>query len=175
MSQVQKVPCHQTAHFCVVLIDGIYGADLLLVADDDQRNIPCHLLHLADVVRVRIAGINDSLGCHCADHPQIFLLKSCITLGIADENPIPPLIRHSLNALQKQHIIRACDGGAEYNDQLLFFVFFFASVPGKTVAQLAGGIFYLFYGLPGKRNVIFVIQHHGNGSLGNPCFLCYIG
>ena len=174
MSQIQQMPRHKSSHFCVVLINSIYCTDFFFVANDDQRNASCHLFYLADIVRVGIAGINDPLGCHGADHPQIFLLKSCITLGIADENSVATLVGYRLDSLKEHHIVRAGNSWAKDNNHFFLFVLFFIFVARKLIAQFSGHAFHFFHCFSGKRNIVLMVQNHGNRCLGNSRFLCHI-
>ena len=45
----------------------------------------------------------------------------------------------------------------------------------KRQAQLLGSLFYTHNSFPGKRNIIFMVEHHRNRSLGNTCQLCHLG
>ena len=145
MSQIQQMPCHKPSYFCVILINSIYCTDFFFVANDNQRNASCHLLYLADIVRVGVAGINDSLGCHGADHAQILLFQPGIALGIANENSVATLVGYRLDSLKEKHIVRAGNSWAKDNDQFFLFVLFFIFVARKLITQFSGRAFHFFH------------------------------
>ena len=129
---------------------------------------------LADIVRVGIAGINDPLGCHGAYHAQILLFQPGITLGIADENSVATLVGYRLDSLKEHHIVRAGNSWAKDNNHFFLFVLFFIFVARKLIAQFSGRAFHFFHCFSGKRNIVLMVQNHGNRCLGNSRFLCHI-
>ena len=174
MPKIQQVSGHKSSHLGIILINGIYCRNFFFVANDHQWNISCHFFHLSQIVWMRITGINDSLGCHGSDHPQILFLQFRISLGITDKHTIAPLICHSFNSLKQQYIIRTCDGRTKNNDQFFFFTFFFVLMTRQGVAKVTRSFFHFFHGFPGKRDIVFMIQHHRYRCLGNACFPCHI-
>ena len=174
MSQIEKMSGHQPSYHGIILIDGIYCSSLFLVADDDKGCFFCDLFYLMLKIRMGIAGINDSCRPHGLHHAEIFFFQTRISLGVADKYPISLLIGYSLDSLKQQYIIGTGECGAENNDQLFFSVIFMFPASRKLIAKFSGRLFHPFYGFSRKRNIVFPVQHHGYGCLGNPGTCCHI-
>ena len=99
VSQIQQMSCHKSAHYGIILINGIYSSSFLFVTDNNKRNCLCHCLYLQLKIRIWVAAVDNSLGLQCLHHPQIFFLQPGVSLGITDKNSIPLFIRHCLNPL----------------------------------------------------------------------------
>ena len=99
VSQIQQMSCHKSAHYGIILINGIYSSSFLFVTDNNKGNCLCHFLYLQLKIRIWIAAVDNSLRLQCLHHPQIFFLQPGVSLGITDKNSIPLFIRHCLNPL----------------------------------------------------------------------------
>src|SRR5699024_6442140 len=173
--QIQKMPCHQTPHHGIVLVDRVNRGRLFFVAYDNKRDLESDLLHFLLKIRVGITGIYDPLGMYGAYHTEIFLLQMSVSLGVADKHTVSLLVCHRFDPLEQKNIIRTGKSGTENHDQFLFPVFFSVSSFRKFIAQFPGCAFHFFHCLGGKRNIAPPVQDHRDCRLGYSRFFRHLG
>ena len=166
---------HHPAHYGIILIDRVYSRCFFFVADDDQGNSSGQFFNLLLKIRMRVAGINNSLRFYIRDHLQITFFQSGVSLSVTDKDTVSLFICHRFDSLQQQNIIRTCQRRAKNNDQFFFSAVVSAFMMWKLIPQFPGSTLYPLNCFFGKRNIIFSIEDHRYCGLGNTGPFCHLG
>ena len=153
------MPCHQTPHHRVILINCIYGCRLFFIADDNKWYPARQILDFFLKIRMRIACINNSLRIDRTDHPEIFFFLSGIPLRVADKNTVAffRLLRIRYPVKEGRNMGLSASDRSQRSVFLFWYCFYFCGEEVRIPAPSQRVLPFLQF--PSKKT------HHFSGSV----------